>query len=480
MEKLTFAGPVVRDGPNSLSFRNPAALQAIYGKGAHVKKGEWYKTLDISAGAPSVQMVIDQHEHAVRRRVMSPAFSEQALKEAESLIAENARKFCERLGSLSSGAIKGDWTEPKNLNDWATYYGFDFISDLSFGISFGLIESEENRYVPPTLKSASRFLYYVGYLPFAPLIRPLMGTWIMNYVGGQSVKDSLRYTHLANNRLAERAIQERVRQETPGKEARKDVFYYLLNSKDLVTGKGFTKEELQADTSLLIAAGSDGVALVVSGTIFYLLLNRKALEKLSNELRIAFTSISDIRTPKINSLPYLHACVEETLRLCPAKPGSLPREVLCGGTVIDGHHIPEGTNVGVSHYVVHHDPATFPQPWEYRPERWIVDEQAGVTPQSVAAARRAFCPFGIGPMNCIGKNMAYLAAKLALAHLLYQYDIRQAGELVGGGAPDLEVGRRRADEYQMTDYIIGFRDGPMIELKARVDGQELCHGMAVK
>lgn len=125
---------------------------------------------------------------------------------------------------------------------------------------------------------------------------------------------------------------------------------------------------------------------------------------------------------------------------------------------IDGHHIPRDVTVGTPAYVLHHDEDIYPQPRDYRPERWIVEEKSGVTSESVAAARAAYCPFLIGPTNCIGKNMAYIAVKQALAHLLFRYDIRQAGaELVGGGRPDLEEGRRREDEHQMTDYILGLR-----------------------
>ena len=87
----------------------------------------------------------------------------------------------------------------------------------------------------------------------------------------------------------------------------------------------------------------------------------------------------------------------------------------------------------------------------------------------MATARGAHCPFLVGPMNCIGKNMALIAIKLAVAYLIFQYDIRQAGDkTVGGGSVDLEQGRHRESEYQMTDYILGFRDGPVVRLRRRM------------
>ncbi|EON68271.1 hypothetical protein W97_07529 [Coniosporium apollinis CBS 100218] len=462
-------GKIVRYGPNSLSFSTATSMQTIHHAKANIKKGEWYKTLDISAGAPSIQMMIDKSEHAIRRRTISPAFSERALRDAEGLIAINARKLADAIGTLPNGANQGDWTQPKNMNDWATYFGFDFVSDLGYGRCFGMVEDRDNRWIPGVLKSASRFLYYVGYLPFAPILRPLMGTSIQDYVGGQSAADSLKYTRLANGRLAERMELERQLKDSGKETTRKDTFHYLLNTKDPVTGRRFTTEELQADSSLIIAAGSDGVGLAVSSTIFYLLRYPTTLSKLTDEIRSAFADVSEIRHPKLGSLSYLTACVDESMRLCPAKPSTLPREVLSGGMIIDGHHIPQGISVGTPTYVLHRDEDIYPEPWEYRPERWIVDEKSGVSSENVAAARSAYCPFLIGPMNCIGKNMAYIAVKQALAHLLFRYDIRQAGaELTGGGRPDLEKGRQREDEYQMTDYIIGFRDGPMIELRSRL------------
>ena len=318
-------------------------------------------------------------------------------------------------------------------------------------------------------KECEQIPYYIGYLPFISLIRPLMGTLVQDYIGGQSAADSLKYTNVANARLAERIELENQMKAVGEAPARKDTFHYLLNSKDPVTGDKLTKEELQADSALVIAAGADGVGLTLSATVFYLIRNPTTLSKLTNEIRSTFENVADIQNPKLGSLPYLAACLNETLRLCPPKPSTAPREVLSGGIEIDGEHIPKGVTVGTPVYVLHHDETIYPQPWSYRPERWMVDEKAGVTTESVANARAALCPFLIGPMNCIGKNMAYFALKVSLAQLLFRYDIRKAGEvMVGGGASDLEEGRHREDEYQMTDYIVGFRDGPMIELRAKI------------
>jgi cytochrome P450 len=460
---ISFQGPIVRYGANSISISSPNSLPAIHGPKANVKKGSWYKTLDISAGAPSVQMEIDKQQHALRRRFLAPAFSEKALKEAEKLITISAKK-------LSDGLAKGgeeQWSPSKNMSDWATFFGFDFISDLGYGQSFGMLEREDNAWIPGVLKSASKFIYYVGYLPFIEFVRPLIGSWVQDYIGGQEAADSLKYTNLANSRLAERMeLEERLRLQ--GKELeRKDTFHYLLNSKDPVTGKKFTTEELQADSALIIAAGSDGVGLTLAACLFYLLSNPTTMEQLVCDVRENFNSVEEIRNPKLGTLSYLHACIEETLRMNPPKASSLPRQVLKGGMTIDGHFIPEGITVGTPLYVVHHDPNIFPDPWSFRPERWIASPSTGNTSESVSAAKAACGPFLVGPMNCIGKNMSYIALKLALAHILFCNDVRIGGKLTGGGAKDKAVGRQREGEYQMEDWILGFRDGPMVEVKIR-------------
>lgn len=261
----------------------------------------------------------------------------------------------------------------------------------------------------------------------------------MDYIGGQTAADSLRFTRLANSYLAQRLDAEK-RAQGSSEKTRKDVFHYLLQSRDPVTGKGFSREELQADSGLLIAAGSDGIALTISAAVFYLLRNLTVLARLTDEIRSAFQDVSEIRNPRLSSLTYLQACIDETLRISPALPSMMPREVLAGGIDIDGHHIPRGTTVGVPAYAIHHNEMYYPLSWEFRPERWMLPEKTSGTPDSETAARRAFCPFSAGPMNCAGKNMAYLALKLALATLLYQYDIRAAGEPTGGGGLNLEEG----------------------------------------
>ncbi|KAF2840589.1 cytochrome P450, partial [Patellaria atrata CBS 101060] len=361
-------GSVVRTGPNTLSFNTATALYAIHtDRNANVKRAEWYKTLDASTGGFSTQSVIDKHEHAFRRRIMSQAFSEKALRDAEKFIANNVRTLIHGIGE---GAGVGEWTTARNFSDWATWYGFDFIGDLSFGSSFDLLTSDEHRYVPGVLMGTSKFLYYAGYLPFAFLLRPILGTPILSMLGSQAAKDSVKFTNLANSRLEARiALSDAA--EKSGQETRKDIFHHLLSARDPETGRSFTMTQLQADSGLLIAAGSDGVALTLSGCLFYLLRNPHTYEKLVAEIRSAFDDAEDIGMPKLASLTYLTACIDETLRISPALPSAMPREVLPGGLSVDGLHIPSGIDVGVAAYCIQHNSTYYPSPWAFRPERWI-------------------------------------------------------------------------------------------------------------
>jgi cytochrome P450 len=282
----------------------------------------------------------------------------------------------------------------------------------------------------------------------------------MNYLPGKAAQDSAKFFHLAQSRLDERFAAEEAAQ-AKGKEMRNDIFHYILRGRDPETGLGFTRSQLNADAGLLIAAGSDGVGLTLSACLFYLLKNPETLEKLYQEIDTAFASTEEIKSPKINQLQYLHAVFEETMRMTPAVPSPLPRLVDKGGIEIDGLYIPEGIDIGVPHYAIHHNEDYFPQSWSFRPERWLEDKE------SAALAKKAFCAFSKGSMDCIGRPVAYLAMKLALVKLLFVYDIRAAGDLTGGGGLNKGPGREREGEYQMIDWLVGYRSGPIIQCKNR-------------
>jgi cytochrome P450 len=260
--------------------------------------------------------------------------------------------------------------------------------------------------------------------------------------------------------------------QNSGGNLRKDFMYYLLNAKDSESGRGFNRKELDSDASLMISAGSDTISVTLSSTLFYLLHNPVPLATVNAEVRKQFASVDEIRRgDNIQALVYLRACVDESLRLAPPVPSHLPREVLAGGMTIDKQYFPQGTVVGVSPFTIHHNPEYFPNPFDFNPERWIVDEDSGVSVENVAMAKAAFCPFSLGPRGCIGKQVAYLEIMVALATLLYTYDIRlpralrkQIGE---GDLASPHWGRRRIGEYQLRDIFIADRNGPMVEFKAR-------------
>lgn len=111
----------------------------------------------------------------------------------------------------------------------------------------------------------------------------------------------------------------------------------------------------------------------------------------------------------------------------PPVPVGVPREVPTPGKEILGRWVAPGTRVSVHHYATYRWPANFAEPDRFLPERHLAGATGG-------DRRETLQPFGFGPRNCIGQNMAMHEMRLVLACLLLKFDL----ELCDPGANWLE------------------------------------------
>lgn len=250
----------------------------------------------------------------------------------------------------------------------------------------------------------------------------------------------------------------------------KDMFRFLFQAKDPETGEpAFSRQDLLAEASLLMIAGSDTTSTSLCALFFYITHYSKVYKKLVDEIRSTFQSVDQIASgPQLTSCVYLRACIDEALRMTPAGPSELSRTVLSGGSWIDGDFFPEGVDVGAANWINGRHEETYGDPNLYRPERWIVDEISGVTEEDVARIRSCFHPFLIGPGNCVGQNLAMLEMMISVARTLYRMDVRLApGHTLDEGRPSLGWGRRDRNQYQVTDAYISIREGPVVQFRQR-------------
>ncbi|KAF2275234.1 benzoate 4-monooxygenase cytochrome-like protein P450 [Westerdykella ornata] len=475
-------GPVVRIGPNSLSFNTSSALKTIYMPRANVRKADFYTAFPANKHTYNVHSSIDKMAHARKRRVLSHAFSDAAIKSLEKYILANVRTGCRLLGEKKSdrkmitegrredekkkttaggdGDDEEGWADVWNAANWANWLVFDIMGDLVFGKAFGMLEGPANRFAVELVGNAAhRHLICGTYLPLHTLHL-----------------DKLLFHHIASQRaqyMAYSKSQALERTRLGLDVDRRDFFYHLLQARDPETGAGFSMNELWGESNLLIIAGSDTTSTALAGTLFYLVHNAGVLRRLTAEIRNAFDDVEEIVSgPKLSNCVFLRACIDETLRMSPPVAGALPRRVLPGGITIDGHFIPEGIDVGVPHYSIHHNALYYPDPDAYRPERWLPDPESNPLVSHVQAAREAFCPFSIGLRGCIGKGLAYVELSVAIARVLYEYDVRLApGTNLGAGGEGRGWMRGNQGEFQIVDVFASKKDGPLVQFRRRRDAE---------
>ena len=113
-----------------------------------------------------------------------------------------------------------------------------------------------------------------------------------------------------------------------------------------------------------------------------------------------------------DKLPYVNAVIKETLRLYAPLPTSEPREAPTA-TVIDGYHIPAGTTVPVSPYILHRNPKVFLNPMQFNPDRWMDPSQ------NIPEMNRWFWAFSSRSRMCIRLQYVIVLPLVAVhSHLL--------------------------------------------------------------
>ncbi|CAO2630636.1 Cytochrome P450 3A1 [Lemmus lemmus] len=118
-------------------------------------------------------------------------------------------------------------------------------------------------------------------------------------------------------------------------------------------------------------------------------------------------------------MEYLDMVLNETLRLY---PNGLRLDRVCKKDVeINGVLLPKGSVVVIPVYALHHDPQYWPEPTEFRPERFSKENKGSINPY-------VFMPFGNGPRNCIGMRFALMMMKLAITKVLQNFSFQPCKE----------------------------------------------------
>ncbi|KAK1123108.1 hypothetical protein K0M31_008741 [Melipona bicolor] len=162
----------------------------------------------------------------------------------------------------------------------------------------------------------------------------------------------------------------------------------------------------------MIILGVQATANSEAFVLYHLAKNPRTQRKLYDEITSVLPNNDSPVTEKaLRNMPYLKACLQETLRLHPAIPyitRLLPKTIS-----LHGYTIPKGTFVIMANQITSQREENFEDPLKFRPERWLSSSVKGETDFS-------YLPFGHGVRSCLGKNMAETEMMLVTAKLIRQ------------------------------------------------------------
>jgi cytochrome P450 len=172
------------------------------------------------------------------------------------------------------------------------------------------------------------------------------------------------------------------------------------------------EDELVGHTGVIFAAGHETSTNALAWTLFLLAEHPDVANELVSEL----TSVLHGDAPTVEQLaklPLLDAVVKESMRVLPPVP--MHPRVVAEDTELAGCFVPARTELFLSIFHMHHDPAVFEDPKRFNPSRW----------SKIKPSVYEYNPFSAGPRMCIGAAFAMMEIKIALAMMLQRFRVER-------------------------------------------------------
>ncbi len=168
-----------------------------------------------------------------------------------------------------------------------------------------------------------------------------------------------------------------------------------------------SEEDLIAQT-IMFRGGYSPNGMALYWSLFLLGQHPEVLKNVQQELKQVLNGESP--TPEqLSQLPLLEGVIKETLRLIPA--GIFTARYSTAASRLGAYEVAKGTWVVLSAYITHRIPEIFPDPYKFKPERWL----------SIHPSAYEFMSFSAGPRYCIGQPLAMMQLKIALSIILQRF-----------------------------------------------------------
>lgn len=372
-----------KNTPPTVVTSNPRAIEEIFtASPENFEVGRGNKSLNFLVGDNSL-LLLDGKAHKNRRRLLMPPFHGESLQKFSHQIVNITKKVSDR------------WqiNEPFKVRSAMQEITLRVILTGVFGIDSGARYERLRELLTTLLEIFNTPLS--SSLIFFPFLQKDWGEF-SPWGRFLSLQKEIRI-------LIYEEIKAKRELLASGKSDRRDILSLLLLAKD-ENDEEMTNEELHDELITLLFAGHETTASGLAWLFYWLHYLPEIQEKLRFELDYLDPN-SDYR--EINNLLYLDAVISETLRIYPIAAGTFAR-ILTKPMSIMGYEFEPNTWLMISIYSLHHREDLYPNPNQFKPERFL----------QTSYSAYEYLPFGGGNRRCLGSALALLEMKLVIATIL--------------------------------------------------------------
>ncbi|XP_078611525.1 cytochrome P450 4F2-like isoform X1 [Branchiostoma floridae x Branchiostoma japonicum] len=364
------------------------------------KKSAVYATLRLWLG--NGLFLSDGDQWKVHRRLLTPAFHFDILKQYVSVYNREATEMIRKLSGIADRGQVFEMFQEVNMCT------LEVILQCAF--SGGQMSDEtKNEYIAAIRKLKVLFMQ----MPFNPIYQ--LSSSAYNWLpSGREYTRLCKFIHDTAESIIAKRRQQLKRNGRSQRNTRLDFIDILLSAR-YEDGTGLTDLEIREEVDTFLFAGHETTASALSWTLYSLAQHPHHQDKAREEVNHLLSGMEDdtIQWEDLHKLPYLTMCLKEAMRLHTPVP-IIVRSML-EDTVIDGVTVPKGFEIYISLYGLHHNPAVWgPDHMEFDPSRFCPERMKD-------RDSHAFLPFSAGQRNCIGQNFAMNEAKVLLARLIHKF-----------------------------------------------------------